>query len=129
MNENGGCEGNHNAFVKVIDGNGAPLNGVLVYLRWDSGEDSFYTGYKPEFPGGAVFDLYGGYSVGVRADANGTPASAPEAFVTSHFPTNPELIAGGYCTDEADCNARAAQDPPQLCKGHYSYEVIYQRNY
>lgn len=129
VNENGGCEGNHNAFVKIIDANGTPINGVLVYLRWDTGEDAFYTGYKPEFPGGAVFDLYGGYYVGVRTDANGTPAAASETFVTSTSPTFPELIASGYCADEADCEYRASQNPPQFCTGHYSYEVIYRRNY
>jgi hypothetical protein len=126
IDDNAGCTGNHNAFVKVIDGSGAPLNGVLVYLRWDSGEDAFYTGYKPEFPGGAVFDLYGGYYVGVRNDANGNPAIAQETFVTSHYPTAPELLAAGYCSDLADCEYRLANN--QLCYGHYSYEVIYQRN-
>lgn len=130
INENGGCEGNHNAYVTVRSAAGVPLDGVPVSLVYEAGRIDLYTGHKPEFPGMAVFDMYGGYTVQITTDTNGSPATMDYyPFVTSHYPTNPELIAAGYCENEADCDYRASQVPAQLCFGHYSYEVVIQRGY
>ena len=37
--ENGGCMGNHNIFVKVINAQGNPLDGVAVQRVWGKQED------------------------------------------------------------------------------------------
>lgn len=129
IEENGGCQGLHNAFVTVLDRNGMPLNGVTLALRWSDGQDVLTTGHKPEFPGQVQFDLYGDYRVLVLSDINGqSVASDISPFITSHTPSNSDLIRGGYCSDDADCDARKNAQPQQLCYGNYSWAMTFRRN-
>ncbi|MDX1522043.1 MAG: hypothetical protein R3264_10480, partial [Anaerolineae bacterium] len=128
IHENGGCRGTHQIFVTVVDAAGNPLDGVTV-------EDTFravpphVTGEKG--PGKLEYDLWkNGFSLHVTKKADGSPASSDvTAKLSSVDPDIPNawLVEGGYCTDENDCNQRKSTN--QLCLGHYSYEVIFQRTY
>ncbi len=129
IEENGGCQGLHNAFVTVLDRNGTPLNGVTLALRWNDGQDVLASGHKPEFPGQVQFDLYGNYRVLVLSDVNGQAVQSDVSpVITSQTPSNGDLIRGGYCTDDADCNARKNAEPQQLCYGNYSWAMTFRRN-
>lgn len=125
--ENGvGCSGLHNAYVSVQDGAGAPLSGVTVELRWAGGSQRKVTG-QGHFPGRTEFALQGSYQI-TLVEIDGRPISAPSASVTSQSPPLGALIEAGYCTDQADCDRRRAEEPPVLCDGHYSWEILFQRN-
>jgi hypothetical protein len=128
--ENQGCQGLHNAFVTVLDQAGNPLNGVTLALRWADGQDVLTTGHKPEFPGQVVFDLYGDYRLIVLSDVGGQMVQSQQSpVITSNTPNNADLIRGGYCSDENDCNARRNAVPQQLCYGNYSWAVTFRRTY
>lgn len=128
--ENQGCQGLHNAFVTVLDQAGNPLNGVTLALRWSDGQDVLTTGHKPEFPGQAVFDLYGDYRIIVLSDVGGQAVQSQQSpVITSNTPDNPDLIRGGYCANEEDCNQRRNAEPQQLCFGNYSWAVTFRRTY
>lgn len=130
LQENQGCQGLHNAFVTVVDSGGNPLNGVTLALRWADGQDVLTTGHKPEFPGQVIFDLYGDYRIVVLSDVGGQAVQSQQSpTITSHTPTNSDLIRGGYCSDENDCNARRNAVPQQLCYGNYSWAVTFRRTY
>lgn len=130
LQENQGCQGLHNAFVTVVDQAGNPLNGVTLALVWPDGRNVLMTGHKPEFPGQVVFDLYGDYYVTVVSDVGGqTVQSQQSSTITSHTPNNSDLIRGGYCADENDCNARRNAVPQQLCFGSYSWAITFRRTY
>ena len=54
--------------ITVLDGDGEPLPNVELLIRWQAGEDRFYTGLKPEQGAGyADYDLAAGesYQVGI----------------------------------------------------------------
>ncbi len=130
QSENQGCQGLHNAFVTVLDQSGNPLNGVTLALRWADGQDVLTTGHKPEFPGQAVFDLYGDYRLIVLSDVGGQAVQSQQSpVITSHTPSNTDLIRGGYCANEDDCNQRRNAVPQQLCYGNYSWAVTFRRAY
>lgn len=129
IEENGGCVGRHNAFVTVLDAAGNRLNGVAVALRWATGEEQKFTGHKPERPGMAEFDLYGGYTLHIVADNGRLVRSEQSRQITSEYPAQADLLAAGYCSDVADCEYRQNANPPQLCFGHYSWDVVFRRTY
>lgn len=130
LQENQGCQGLHNAFVTVLDQAGNPLNGVTLALRWADGQDVLTTGHKPEFPGQVTFDLYGDYRIVVLSDVGGQSVQSQQSpSITSNTPSNGDLIRGGYCTDDNDCNARRDAVPQQLCYGNYSWAVTFRRTY
>ncbi|MBN1995301.1 MAG: hypothetical protein JW953_21610 [Anaerolineae bacterium] len=126
--ENGGCMGSHNIFVTILDVNGNPLDGVTV-------EDTFKavpphkSGEKG--PGKLEYDLWkNGFSLEVTAKEDGSPATSQVTEKLSsvdHDIPNPWLSQGGYCGDDADCTAR--KNTNQLCAGHYSYAVTFQKTY
>jgi hypothetical protein len=126
--ENGGCMGSHQIFVTVVDAAGNPIDGVTV-------EDTFravpphVTGEKG--PGKLEYDLWqNGFSVEVTKKADGSPAksevTAKLSSVDEDIPVD-WLLAAGYCSSPADCTTR--QSSNQLCRGHYSYSVIFKRTY
>jgi len=128
VQENGGCVGAHNIFMTVLDANGAPLDGVTIGNPWT--DEVHVSGEKG--PGKAEYDLYSnGYEVLVVNDpAAGRPVTSQ---VTPKLSSRDEeiplewLLAAGYCSDMPDCQFREANN--QLCRGHYSYEVIFRRTW
>jgi hypothetical protein len=126
--ENGGCVGKHQIFVTVVDAAGNPLDGVTV-------EDTFRA-VPPHVSGekGAgklEYDLWkNGFSLEVTKKADGAPAkSEVTAKLSSVDEDIPDewLLAGGYCSSPADCATRKATN--QLCRGHYSYSVVFKQTY
>jgi hypothetical protein len=128
IQENGGCRGMHEIFVTVLDVNGNPVDGVTV-------EDTFQavpphmTGEKG--PGKLEYDLWkNGFSLHVTAHADGSPASSEvTAKLSSVDPDIPDewLVAGNYCDSISDCQTRKSIN--QLCLGHYSYSVVFQKTH
>jgi hypothetical protein len=136
--QNGGCLGNHNVFISVLDINGQPLLGAVVAdPPWNNFR--LITGDKNE----PVFDLgiklaeieltKSSTQVQVVEYPAGNPVTSEQ---TPTLSTNdweipiPWLIEAGYCANEADCTTRRA-DPNRvgnntLCWGHYSYWVAFQ---
>jgi hypothetical protein len=134
--ENGGCLGNHNIFVTVLDAKGAPLKGVQMGDVW--GNPGPVTGHKgPDQPGLAVYDLYkNALKIFIKSD----PSAGKEVTsqITDLLSVNdweigiPKLLEAGYCPDEATCRVLwnsgvAGVGHNSLCWGHYSWEVTFQR--
>lgn len=141
--ENGGCMGNHNIFVDVVDVNGASLmqakiddpdqaNGAFMRI---SGEKN-----EPFVPAGhnygtklAEIDLFkgGGPTLAITEYPVGNPVSSERSPVLSS--SDPQIVqsggihfwieAGGYCNSEAECLAKAGYGSGNnsMCWGHYSY--------
>ncbi len=128
IQENGGCVGNHEIFVTVVDAGGNPLDGVTV-------EDTFravpphVSGEKG--PGKLEYDLWkNGFSLEVTKKADGSPAkSEVTAKLSSVDEDIPDdwLLQAGYCSSPSDCATRKGSN--QLCRGHYSYYVTFKRTY
>ncbi|MCB9106753.1 MAG: hypothetical protein H6633_21285 [Anaerolineales bacterium] len=137
--ENGGCAGNHNIFIDVIDANGNPLKGVQMGDLWNN--PGPVTGHKgDDRPGRAEYDLYkdGGYYVLVKSDPSAGREVTSE--VTDLLSSDdwkigiPRLIEAGYCPDEGTCNTLwnsgvFGVGNNSLCWGHYSWEVVFQRTW
>jgi len=122
------CPGSHQIFVTILDANGNPMDGVTV-------EDTFravpphVSGEKG--PGKLEYDLWNnGFSLEVTKKADGSPATSevtPKLSSWDEDIPNEWLVQANYCRDLADCAARKSQN--QLCRGHYSYNVTFQRTY
>jgi hypothetical protein len=123
--ENGGCTGRHNIFVTVVDANGAPIDGLVVSDKDD--KVSFVTGDKG--PGQVTFDLWkNGYDLYIKGDSSGKPIrSQTTRHLSSDKPEISDMIKGGVCKDEAECQAKIAKF--SYCFGHYAYEVTFKRTY
>jgi uncharacterized protein YraI len=141
INENGGCMGKHNFYVQVVDAAGVPINGALVGRVW-APQETAITGQKDCFwnigvlnEGCAHFDVYNASdNVLVLAD----PVLGPVKSQVSRTLTTKDsdqsiddLMATGYCTEgRENCEWRknpGGNLPPQLCGGHYSWFVKFQR--
>jgi hypothetical protein len=134
IDENSGCMGNHNFFVQVRDQAGNPLNGVVVCRYWSLqiGDPAAckISGVTDDKPDGQVeFDLYSsGDQLFVASDESG---QNPLSDLTVSLSMKDEeipidwLIWSGYCENQQDCQTRIAEN--RLCRGHYSYSVIFQR--
>jgi len=132
--ENGGdsqgCGYNHTMYITVQDVNGTPLDGIVLKVSWPGGEQEIVTGKKG--PGKAEFPMYGSYWVKVVRDTLGHGYSSEQTrALDSCRPTLDDLIAGGYCLDKtvAECAELRELGPGYLCWGHYSYEVVFQRQW
>jgi hypothetical protein len=136
--DNGSCQGGHSIFIQVIDAKGGPVNGAVI-RRVTLGEDTisgvkdcrWHLGVPGE--GCAEFPIYGnGDRITLVADPE---RGAVTVEVSRHLSAqdidipNEDLIAGGYCADPADCDLRKRPPygKPQLCNGHYSWIVRFQR--
>lgn len=135
IDENSGCIGNHNIFVKIIDIAGNPVSGVIVKRVWTGEEkasgskESDYQG-RPD-AGWLQFDLYKhGDQVVVVRDADGREVSSD---VSRSLEVEDEKIGAqllmetGYCASLEECQQRI--DTNSLCRFHYSWEVVFQRQY
>lgn len=121
------CGGDHSIYVLVVDAAGQPLTGVIVgdtykNVRAASGSAGL---------GKLRIDLWSNtMSLEVQDNIDGTPYSSEQTLPLS---TRDEdipaewLFAGGYCGSIADCQLR--QKTNGLCRGHYSYDVTFQRTW
>jgi hypothetical protein len=137
--ENGGCAGNHNIFVDVIDAAGNPIKGVQLGDLWNN--PGPVTGHKgDDRPGRAEYDLYkdSGYHILVKSDP--TAGREVTSEVTDLLSADdwkigiPRLVEAGYCPDEATCqvlwnSGQFGVGNNSLCWGHYSWEVVFQRTW
>lgn len=122
------CPGSHQIFVTVVDAAGSPIDGVTV-------EDTFravppkISGEKG--PGKLEYDLWNnGFSLQVTKKIDGSPAASdvtPKLSSWDEDIPNEWLVEANYCLDLNDCLQRKSNN--QLCRGHYSYNVTFQRTY
>jgi hypothetical protein len=122
------CPGAHQIFVTVVDVNGDALDGITV-------EDTFravpplVSGQKG--PGKLEYDLWNnGFSLEVTQKEDGSPATSEVTPKLSSWDEDiPDqwLVDAKYCRDLADCAARKSNN--QLCRGHYAYNVTFQKTY
>lgn len=120
------CGYQHNLHVYVKDAAGNLLNGVTI--REVGGvQQELVSGSKA--PGMAEFDLYPpGKDVIVVRDVDGRAVTSD----TGAAPSVPVAISydnlrsGHYCTDDADC-AHFVGRPG--CYGHFSWDIVFTRNY
>lgn len=145
IDENGGCVGNHNGFIKVVDANGNPLNGASIMAIWQSealrqdgkpdlivtsgSKGSDFRGVPDE--GWAQIDMYKrGDQVKVVRDVDGREVSSEvsRSLDVEDEKIGPELLlANGYCPTLEECQQRINDNT--LCRFHYSWEVVFQRTY
>jgi hypothetical protein len=145
IDENGGCVGNHNGFIKVIDANGNPLNGAAIMAIWQSeamrqdgkpdlivisgSKGSDFRGTPDE--GWAQVDMYKrGDQVKIVRDVDGREVSSEvsRSLDVEDEKIGPELLlANGYCASLEECQQRINENT--LCRFHYSWEVVFQRTY
>lgn len=121
------CGGDHSIYVIVVDAAGQPLTGVIVgdtykNVRAASGADGL---------GRLKIELWSNtMSLEVQGNIDGTPYTSEQTLPLS---TKDEdipaewLFAGGYCGSLAECQLR--QKTNGLCRGHYSYDVTFQRTW
>ena len=117
----------------VKDMNGTPLDGIV--LRVDDpagGQIEVTTGDKG--PGKAEFPMFNGaYVVRVLRDGGRDYTSELTRWLDSLHPAVEDLWNGGYCqADERtyeECAELSRQGKGFLCAGHYSYEVVFQRQW
>ncbi|MFN8468128.1 MAG: SH3 domain-containing protein [Caldilineaceae bacterium] len=126
--ENGDCRGQHLLRINVIDANGVRLNGVRLKGIY-TGEE-IVTGSQGKGDGIIEYDLYGtgeGFTVIKNDDGRDASSDRAEGFTTQSREISKELlIAGGYCTNDADCQIFYDS---WGCNGHHSWEATFQRNY
>ncbi len=142
IQENGGCNGMHNIFVQVLDANGAPVNGAVVQGVYPldnpwvgiSGQKDCYWNIGVTGQGCISFDLYqNANNMKVVSDPVLGPVTSEVSRQLSSKDTDitvDEFMATGYCTEgRENCEWRKnpGDRPPQLCNGHYSWVVKFQR--
>ena len=138
--ENGGqkdgptviCGERRELHVYVRDAAGSPLNGVAVQALLGA-KEILVTGSQGKGDGKVEFVLGGGQYVTVARDNDGREATAETAYGLTTDPREipfEQFVAGQYCSDEAACNfwANPTNQPPP-CSGHFSWTVVFQRNY
>jgi hypothetical protein len=122
------CPGAHQIFVTVLDAGGNPLDGVTVVDTFGA-VPPHISGDKG--PGKLEYDLWNnGFSLRVEKNPDGSPVSSEETPKLSSWDEDiPDewLVEANYCKDLSDCAARKANN--QLCRGHYSYNVVFQKTY
>ncbi|MBI1876703.1 MAG: hypothetical protein HYR94_00410 [Chloroflexi bacterium] len=135
--ENGGCAGNHNIYITVVDAAGNPINGVDIGDVWNNPGPK--TEPKNGKDGQAEYLLFkNGFKIFVKNDPTaGRPVTSQ---VTELLSSNdweigiPKLIESGYCPDEGTCRVLwnsgvFGEGNNSLCWGHYSWEVVFQRTW
>jgi hypothetical protein len=137
--ENGGCGGNHNIFVDVLDASGNPLKDVQLGDIWNN--PGPVTGHKgADLPGRAEYDLYknSGYHILVKSDPSAgreVTSQVSDLLSTDDWKIGiPRLVEGGYCPDQGTCevlwnSGTFGVGNNSLCWGHYSWKVVFQRTW
>jgi hypothetical protein len=125
--ENGGCVGKQNIFVTVIDANDNPLNGIVVGDIYGNTEAITGDG-KP--PGQTDLALWGNEMwIIVKRGPDQEYTSEITRKLTSRKPEVSDLMAGGYCPGLSEERCLEERELNHLCFGHYSYNVILQRQW
>jgi uncharacterized protein YraI len=126
--ENGDCIGQHLLRINVIDANGVRLNGVRLKGLYTG--EVMVTGSQGKGDGVIEYDLYGtgeGFAVVQNDDGREADSDRAEGFTTQSRDISQDLlIAGGYCSNDADCQIFYDS---WGCNGHHSWEATFQRNY
>jgi hypothetical protein len=123
----GQCGGDHSIYVYVADAQEKLLDGILIGDKY--GNFEVPTGV--DGPGkvrilvwSAAMELaVMGHQDGTRYTSNFT---APLSTLDEQIPLD-WLQQAGYCDSAEDCQRRV--DNNQLCRGHYSYDVAFQRTW
>jgi hypothetical protein len=128
--EENGCHetGGHYLWITVIDINEQLLDGIVVKVI--NGGEALLTTGEDKDPGETDFAMYiGGYQLEVTGDTDGrTYTSERTRTLSNDYPPVSDLIAAGVCSTEEECLEKRANNEP-LCRGHYSYEVVFQRQW
>jgi hypothetical protein len=128
--QEGGCGMNHTLYISTIDINGNPVD-VVLNVAWPGGEQDIETGDKG--PGKAEWPMYGSYWLKVLRDRSTGQEYTSEVTreMSSQHPAMDDLVAGGYCLDRSfeECSELRNLGIGYLCYGHYSYEVVLQRQW
>lgn len=126
MIENGGCLGNHNFYIKVLDAAGNPLNGVTVEVYWDGANPPLRSISGSKGPGYMDQPVQAGdFRLRVVEDAGaGRPVTSESSRLmrTGNWPNKDEwgeLEAAGY----------PINNPSFYCWGHYSWDVEIKRTW
>ncbi len=121
------CGGDHTIYVQVVDATGQPLPDVIVGDTYDNVRAATGTAG----PGKLQIQLWSNtMSLEVQGHIDGTVYTSEQTLPLS---TRDEdipaewLLAGGYCESIANCQLR--QQTNGLCRGHYSYDVVFQRTW
>jgi hypothetical protein len=114
--------------VIVLDANGNPLNGVAVQAIYGA-QEIYVTGSQGKGDGQSEFVLGAGQGVKVVRDTDGHDVTSDVADgLITHSPDIPhaDLIAAGYCHDDASCDTF---NKSAGCWGHHSWTVTFKRRY
>jgi hypothetical protein len=123
----GQCGSDHSIYVHVADAQENLLDGILIGDKY--GNFEVPTGV--DGPGAVRILVWNatmelavmGHQDGTRYTSQFTP---PLSTLDEDIP--PEwLQEAGYCDSPEDCQGRVENN--QLCRGHYSYDVIFQRTW
>jgi hypothetical protein len=123
----GQCGSDHSIYVHVADVQENLLDGILIGDRF--GNFEVPTGV--DGPGAVRILVWNatmelavvGHQDGTRYTSQFTPALST---LDEHIPLD-WLQQAGYCVSSEDCQWRVENN--QLCRGHYSYDVIFQRTW
>ena len=123
----GQCGSDHSIYVHVADAQENLLDGVLIGDKF--GNFEVLTGV--DGPGAVRILVWSatmelavmGHQDGTRYTSNFTP---PLSTLDEDIPLD-WLQQSGYCESPEDCRWRVENN--QLCRGHYSYDVIFQRTW
>jgi hypothetical protein len=122
------CGYEHHIIITVLDAAGNLLDGVVL-------EDTYKTLRQitgSRGPGRAEYIFWGnGYRLLVIEDQSaGRPVTSETSPLMSpkdeEIPV-PWLMEAHYCATEAECIERASKN--LLCRGHYSYDLVFQRTW
>ena len=121
------CGGDHTIYVQVVDPAGQPLTGVIVGDTYRNVRSATGTAG----PGKLQIQLWSNtMALEVQGHIDGTAytseATVPLSTRDEDIPTE-WLFAGGYCESMANCELR--QQTNGLCRGHYSYDVVFKRTW
>jgi hypothetical protein len=123
----GQCGSDHSIYVHVADAQENLLDGILIGDRFGNfevptGVDG--AGVVRILVWSATMELaVMGHQDGARYTSQFTP---PLSTLDEQIPLE-WLQKGGYCASPEDCQWRVENN--QLCRGHYSYDVIFQRTW
>jgi hypothetical protein len=114
--------------VIVLDANGGLLNGVAVQAIYGA-QEIYVTGSQGKGDGQSEFVLGAGQGVKVIRDTDGREVTSDVVDgLSTHSPdiSHADLIAAGYCHDDASCDAF---NKSAGCWGHHSWTVTFKRRY
>jgi hypothetical protein len=121
------CGGDHTIYVTVVDAVGQPLTGVIVGDTYKNVRAASGSGGL----GQLKIELWSNtMSLEVQGHIDGTAYTSEQTLPLS---TRDEdipaewLFTGGYCGSIEECQLR--QKTNGLCRGHYSYDVTFQRTW